>query len=273
MINTFQSMFARVLSVVLTGVLLPMCALAQGAQGNQVPAEIELAEKSAALDAAIERIQKLQEQLATAETQSQALKEALATANAESIEFSESYQILRVKVEALGPELLEKGDSGIRNKLLSAVSDLGIVQKENERLANQLVTVTEAIMAFMSVEDEVKRPEILAKLENELRASDSLLGFRMNDGANEARQLESAQIVSLKKEWGLAVLDAGSASGVKIGTPLEIVREGRVIATATVVDVRESISGAILTSPFGAQDLVRTKDGIRLAAETNLQNK
>ncbi|MDA0811983.1 MAG: hypothetical protein O3C21_06305 [Verrucomicrobia bacterium] len=270
MIPTFQSMLARVLSVVMAGVLLPMCALAQG---EQVPAEIESAEKSAALAAAIERIQKLQEQLAAAESQSQALKEALATANAESIEFSESYQSLRVKVEALGPELLEKGDSGIRNKLLSAVSDLGIVQKENERLAERLLTVTESITAYLSVDDETKRSELLAKLENELRASDQLLGLRMDSGERNARVLEAARIVSLKKEWGLAVFDVGSESGVKIGTPIEVIREGQTVATATIVDVRESISGAILTSPAGAEDPVRIGDGIRLAVETTLQNQ
>ncbi|MCB1096877.1 MAG: hypothetical protein KDN22_14985 [Verrucomicrobiae bacterium] len=270
MIPTSQHNLATALTVFATAALLPVCALAQS---GQIPAEIELAEKSAALDAAIARIQTLQDQLAVAETQTRALKEALATANAENVEFSESYQNLRVKVEALGPELLEKGDSGIRKKLLSAVSDLGIVQKENERLADQLLMVTESIMAFLSLEDETKKPEVLAKLEKSLRVSDQLLGFRMDSGKRSAGMLEAAQIVSLKKEWGLAVLDAGSESGVKIGTPIEFTRDGRTIATATIVDVREAISGAILTSPAGAQDPVRIGDGIRLAVETTLQNQ
>ncbi|MGK0184828.1 MAG: hypothetical protein ACI9R3_000602 [Verrucomicrobiales bacterium] len=270
MLNFFHHLLVKVLPVIMTGALMQVCAVAQ--ENRAATATIELAEKSAALDAAVARIQRLQGQLVDAEKQAQALREGLATANVESQEFSKAYQDLRVKVEALGPELLEKGDSGIRTKLLNAVSDLGIVQRENDRLADQLLTMTEAVMAFLSLEDEAQQAELLARLELELRASDGILGFRMDSsGDRRGRALESAQIVSLKKEWGLAVFDAGSMSGVKIGTPIEIIRAGQVVATATVVDVRESISGAILTSP-NSQELVRTKDGIRLAAETNLQN-
>lgn len=268
MIRSFHHLPVRALSVFATSVLLQCCVMAQ-----EVPPQIELAEKAAALDAAVARIQKLQGQLALAEKQAQALREGLATANAESVEFSKAYQDLRVKVEALGPELLEKGDSGIRTKLLNAVSDLAIMRKENDRLADHLLTMTEAVMAYLSSGNEAERPVLLAKLEKELRSSDEVLGFRMDsDGERRGRHIETAKVVSLKKEWGLAVLDAGSESGVKIGTPVEFTRAGRLVATATIVDVRESISGAILTSPNGAEDPVRIGDGIRLAAETNLQN-
>ena len=264
-----HSALIKALSVVMTGVLLQVCGLAQV---DDVPAEIALAEKTAALDAAIDRINNLQKQLTAAEAKAAALTEGLATANAESVQFSEAYQNLRLKVEALGPALLEKGNSGIEAKLLSAVSDLGIVRKENERLADQLVTVTEAVMALLSSTDESRTAELRANVEKELRSADQLLGFRMDGGQEKARLLEAARVVSLKKEWGLIVLNSGATSGVKIGTPLEIIRADRAVATATIVNIRDTISGAILTSPAAEENPVRIGDGVRLAVAQNLQN-
>lgn len=271
MFAPLPSMLSRALPVLLAGALLHAGA---SAQEEGTPAAIALAEKSAALDAAVRRIQDLEQQLAAAGEQATALRESLATANAESLQFSESYQNLRLKVEALGPELLEKGDSGIRAKLLSAVRDLGILRKENQRLADQLLAVTEAIMAYTGSADEGIKAELLQKVESELRSADQLLGFRMDVNERPGPRLDASQVVSLKKEWGLVVLNSGSAGGTRVGTPLEIVRENRTVATATIVDVRETISGAILTStPAGAEESVRIGDGIRLAIEQNLQNQ
>ena len=275
MTESFQRNIARALAVFfVTGAVLNLRALAQ--EEAVLAGDFALAEKSAALDAAIKRIRGLEEQVGAADAKTAALNEALVTANLESVEFSEAYQALRLKVEALGPELLEKGDSGIRGKLLSAVRDLGLAQKENERLAEQLLTITESVMALLSNEDQSKKSEILASLEKELRSADALLGFRMDNQSRKGRRMEDSRVVSLKKEWGLVVFDIGSDSGVKIGTPVEFVRpdSNRPVAIGTVVNVRESVSGAILTSNSARENFpVQTKDKVRLASANNLQNQ
>jgi hypothetical protein len=240
---------------------------------EELPADLALAEKDAALNAAIVRVKKVEEELAESRSRVSGLTEALSAANAESRQFSKDYQRLRMRVEALGPELLEKGDTGITARLLSAVSDLGLARKNNQYLADQLLHLSEAIVAHLSNSGEKLVVETRSKLEAELRKTELVLGAQMNlTPQSRARHLEAARVRSFEKDLGLIVIDAGIASNVKVGTPIEITRGGRPVAYATVVDVRDSISGAIITSDPISGDLVKIGDGIRINVDNDLEN-
>ena len=64
-------------------------------------------------------------------------------------------------------------------------------------------------------------------------------------------------------EIGLIVLNVGRKGGVRVGMPLEILRTDRRIGTALVVDVRDSICGAVLNKLVSENDDVKIGDRIQ----------
>ena len=64
--------------------------------------------------------------------------------------------------------------------------------------------------------------------------------------------LESAKVISLKNDLGLAVINTGAESGLRLGTPMRLVRGEKIVATGLVVDVRSRIAGLLMTSTTSA---------------------
>jgi len=73
--------------------------------------------------------------------------------------------------------------------------------------------------------------------------------------------------VSIDSSIGLVVFDAGRASGLRVGTPVTVQRGERPLYSALVVDVRDSIAGAVLQDRFADSGDVEIGDGIRLLPE------
>ena len=73
--------------------------------------------------------------------------------------------------------------------------------------------------------------------------------------------LEAARVVSYKADLGLAVINAGRQSGVRMGTPLRVIRADRTVATGLIVDVRDRISGLLITGDAAAA--VRAGDAVK----------
>jgi hypothetical protein len=87
------------------------------------------------------------------------------------------------------------------------------------------------------------------------RAELDVLKARLDDGAWRAAQAatpaatlarEAMGVVEANAEMDLVVLDAGSRDGVRAGMRVSVLRRDAVIARAKVVDVRETISGALV---------------------------
>ncbi|MEQ1842238.1 MAG: hypothetical protein ABL994_17670, partial [Verrucomicrobiales bacterium] len=62
----------------------------------------------------------------------------------------------------------------------------------------------------------------------------------------------------------LIVLNAGRRSGIRVGTPIAVLRGEKPVYSAMVVDVRDAISGAVLQDRMVAEGDVEVGDGIRL---------
>ena len=71
---------------------------------------------------------------------------------------------------------------------------------------------------------------------------------------------------SVKDEWSLVVGNLGEKQGVKIGMPLRVVREGRLIATLRVVDVRQKICGAVIQEMVSEKEKVKVGDRLQADA-------
>ncbi len=80
-------------------------------------------------------------------------------------------------------------------------------------------------------------------------------------------------VVSVKDEWSLVVGNLGEKQGVKIGMPLRVVRDGRVIATLRVVDVRQKICGAVIQEMGSGKDKIKVGDRLQADARQNVTLK
>jgi hypothetical protein len=194
------------------------------------------------------------------------LTESLAAANAEAQQFREDYQALRLQLEALGVDILRKDSRGLDQRLLNAVNDLRLAEKECDDLSAQLVRLSEAVLEYMrsSVSSDV---DSRLRVEAELRESDARLGRVAAASAplqQDTRSLRESRVVSVKSDFGLVVIDNGRREGLRIGTPLRLFRKDKPVASALVVDVRDKISGAIITRTTTADDTAAVGDVARL---------
>ncbi len=80
-------------------------------------------------------------------------------------------------------------------------------------------------------------------------------------------------VVSVKDEWSLIVGNFGEKQGVKLGMPLRVMRDGRLIATLRVVDVRQKICGAVLQEMVSGKDKIKVGDRLQADARQNVSLK
>ena len=145
--------------------------------------------------------------------------------------------------------------------MLSAVSDLRVLEKERERYRDQVLGLSEAIINLLKTStggDALARMEVEAQLR-----SSGELATKSQDSPEEAATLMDGRVVSVKEEWSLVVGNIGEKAGVKIGMPLRVLRSDKVIATLRVVDVRQRICGAVIQE----MDFGKIKVGDRLQAD------
>ena len=246
-----------VLSALLVGsVLCCSSALAQ----QQTPAEAELR--------AVLKI--TQQKLAYAEARNKELSKSLAEAVRVSEEQAFAARDVREKLEALGVDLLNSSEDSLQQRLLKAVRDLDIMRQESERQRQAVHQLSEAFLKYIASTPEA--PEAARGAANDAiakagRALDALV----NSDQIEVKKLEKSQVIRFDSKIGLIVVDAGRKSGVRVGTPITIGRNDQPIYTALIVDVRDSICGALLQEKIGEASGVKPGDQVRpLATETSL---
>jgi len=239
-----SSFLSRTSALAATAIVFTMMPVLQG----QVPVQIELEEARIALSSAQEKVRKLQEALVNSEKLQSAVADSLAVANAEANQYRETYQSLRVQLEGLGVSLLDdKNGRGLEKRLLEVLSDLKVTRDENQLGRSLLGKLKEGCIAFAqtAISSDVNAR---AALEEQLRATDNFLvgvqppGLETSSGPSS---IQDSRVVSTKDDFHLAVLNVGSHHGVKVGMPFQLYRKDKPLGRVIVVDVRDSICGAV----------------------------
>jgi hypothetical protein len=218
------------------------------AQGNSslTESKIEDAETKVTADALLAQNEDLRKQLATAEESLKTLTASLAESNAEAEVFRRKFAELETRMEVLGLAAASKDRAKLEQRLLAAVSDLRLAQKERDELRDQLLGLSEALLRYLKT-SQGGDAQGRADVETQLRKTDELVG-RSTSARVKGPQasLMDASVLSVKEEWSFVVANIGEQHGVKIGMPLRVMRGEQKIATLRVVDVRQRICGSVI---------------------------
>ncbi|MEI6604944.1 MAG: hypothetical protein WCP35_06520 [Verrucomicrobiota bacterium] len=202
-----------------------------------------------------ESFEKLQETLADLRDQNRTLQRSLAEANRGEKQASEQLAQVRLRLEALGKNLLDGGD----DRLVRAASDIELSKERITELETTSRHLTSAVTDYLR-QAVVSDPAARLRVETSLRELDAVLGLRQKPRPDViAGSLQKARVVSIDQESGMLVLNLGEIQGAKIGMSFRLFRGQQPYAKAILADVRKAVSGAF-TEQVNAADSPRPGD-------------
>jgi hypothetical protein len=259
-------------------VVLGCVTLARGlaAEGNSSLSEskIESAEQKITAESLLAQNEDLRKQLSIQQESLKTLTASLAESNAEAEVFRRKFSDLELRMEALGLASASKDRAKLEQRLLAAVSDLRLAQKERENFRDQLLGLNEALLRYLQTSqggDAQARMDV----ETQLRKTNELVGRSIRQLPDHAQEpqpsLMDGSVLSVKDEWSFVVANIGEQQGVKIGMPLRVMRGEQKIATLRVVDVRQRICGAVIED--SGKEKIKVGDRLQADARSNVTLK
>ncbi len=253
------------LAVAVLGLWSGGVLVAQDGVGGE---SIEVRELKVALRLSQDQLAAEQKRSGEVESQRMVLVESLSEAVRVSEEQMVSSRETELKLQAFGVDLFTQDDNSLEQRLLKAVRDLDITQQAIERQAAAISQLSESFMKVLK-----SAPQLSGAQRAEADAAIASAGRALSaravspDNSASADDVSKARVVSIDSGVGLVVFDAGRRSGVRVGTPVTVLRGDRPIYSAMIVDVRDSISGAVLQDRMADGGEVEVGDGIRLLPE------
>jgi len=214
----------------------------------------------------------LQRQLSIARESLKALTSSLAESNAEGELFRPKYSDLELQMEALGLASANKDRAKLEQRLLAAVSDLQLAQKERDEYRDQMLRLDEALLCYLKTSQSTDAKARM-DVETQLRSVDQLVTKSTNAPDLEQPSLMNGSVISVKDEWSFVVGNVGEKQGVKIGMPMRAMRGDKRIATLRVIDVRQRICGAVVQEMDSKKDRIKVGDGLQVDAQPNVSLK
>ena len=214
----------------------------------------------------------LQRQSSIAQESLRALTSSLAESNAEAELFRRKYSDLQLQMEALGLASANKDRAKLEQRLLAAVSDLQLAQKERDEYRDQMLRLDEAVLCYLKTSQS---PDAKARMdvETQLRSIDKLVTKSSNTADSPEPSLMDGSVISVKDEWSFVVGNFGGKEGVKIGMPMRVMRGDKRIATLRVIDVRQRICGAVIQEMDSKKDRIKVGDRLQVDAQPNVSLK
>jgi hypothetical protein len=214
----------------------------------------------------------LQRQLSIAQESLKALTSSLAESNAEAELFRRKYSDLQLQMEALGLVSANKDRAKLEQRLLAAVSDLQLAQKERDENRDQMLRLDEAVLCYLKTSQSADAKARM-DVETQLRSVDKLVTKSANAPDLPEPSLMNGSVISVKDEWSFVVGNLGEKQGVKIGMPMRVMRGDKRIATLRVIDVRQRICGAVIQEMDSRKDRIKVGDRLQVDAQPNVSLK
>jgi len=243
-----------------------------GKDGSLSESKIENAEHAVTAEALLVQNEELRRQLSIEQESLKALTSSLAESNAEAELFRRKYSDLELRMEALGLASANKDRAKLEQRLLAAVSDLQLAQKERDEYRDQMLRLNEAMLRYLKTSqggDAQARMDV----ETQLRSTNNLVTRSASAPDSAEPSLLDGSVISVKDEWSFVVGNLGEKQGVKIGMPMRVMRNDRKVATLRVVDVRQKICGAVIQEMDSEKEKIRIGDRLQVDAQSNVSLK
>jgi hypothetical protein len=256
--------------------VLGCVTLARGlaAEGNSSLSEskIENAERSVTAAVLLAQNEELRRQLSIQQESLKTLTSSLAESNAEAELFRRKYSDLELRMEALGLASTSKDRAKLEQRLLAAVSDLQLAQKERGQFRDQMLRLNESMLRYLK-SSQGGDAQARMDVETQLRKTNEIATRSTTTPSQSAQpSLMDGSVISVKDECSFVVGDIGETQGVKIGMPLRVVRGEKKVATLRVVDVRQRICGAVIQE-MDSKENVKVGDRLQVDARPNVSLK
>jgi len=252
--------------------LLPVGRLAAEGNSSLSESKVENPEHAVTAEALLVQNEELCRQLSIEQKSLKALTSSLAESNAEAELFRRKYSDLELRMEALGLASANKDRAKLEQRLLAAVSDLQLAQKERDEYRDQMLRLNEAMLRYLKTSqggDAQARMDV----ETQLRSTNNLVTRSASAPDSAEPSLLDGSVISVKDEWWFVVGNLGEKQGVKIGMPMRVMRNDRKIATLRVVDVRQKICGAVIQEMDSEKEKIRIGDRLQVDAQSNVSLK
>jgi hypothetical protein len=252
-------------------ILLGCVTLARGlaAEGNSSLSDSKNEDASVTASSLLVQNEELRRELSLSRETVQTLTNSLAESNANAEVFRRKFTDLQLRMEALGLASASKDRAKLEQRLLTAVSDLQLAQKERDQYRDQMMRLSETMLHFLKTA-EGDDPEARMGVEAEVRGASALVQNARKPPAQSTSLLDGS-VVGVKEEWSFVVGNFGANQGVKIGMPLRVKRGDQLIATVRVVDVRERICGAVIQE--SGKEKIRVGDRLEVDARRDVSLK
>ena len=240
-------------------------AASENSQPTRLPSEMSAT-------GLLQQNEDLQRQLSIAQESLKALTSGLAESNAQAELFRRKYSDLQLQMEALGLASANKDRAKLEQRLLAAVSDLQLAQKERDEYRDQMLRLDEAMLCYLKTSqsgDAKARMDV----ETQLRSVDKLVTKSTNAPDLPEPNLMDGSVISVKDEWSFVVGNLGEKQGVKIGMPMRVMRDDKRIATLRVIDVRQRICGAVIQEMDSKKERIKLGDRLQVDAQPNVSLK
>jgi len=243
------------------------------AQGNSSLSEskVENEERAVTGAALLEQNEDLRKQLSLQQESLKTLTTSLAESNAEAELFRRKYSDLELRMEALGLQSASKDRAKLEQRLLAAVSDLQLAQKERDEYRDQMLRLNETLLRYLKTSqggDAQARMDV----EAQMRSMNQLVSKSTLPPSAEPSLMDGS-VISVKDEWSFVVGNLGEKQGVKIGMPMRVIRGDRKIATIRVVDVRQKICGAVIQEMDSPKEQIKVGDRLQVDVHSNVTLK
>lgn len=211
-------------------------------------------------------------ELKVALEQSEARRRAAVESLAEAVRVSEEQLVAaqesELKLQALGMAGISGEENSLDQRLLKAVRDLDISEQQLEKHRDALRNLSETFLKVLQEQQDLPKP-LRAEADRALAEAGKVIAKRGDERPTVPTDLAAARVVSIDGGIGLVVFDAGRQTGLRVGTPVAILRGEEPLFSALVVDVRDAISGAVLQDRMAANGEVEVGDRVRLLPESN----
>jgi hypothetical protein len=219
--------------------------------------------------ASLAQKEELRRQLSVSQETVKTLTNSLAESNAEAELFRRKFADLELRMEALGLASASKDRAKLEQRLLTAVSDLQLAQKERDQYRDQMMQLSETMLRYLKT-TEGGDAQARMDVEAQLRGMNALVD-KSTKAQPQNGSLLDGSVLSVKEEWSFVVANIGGREGVKIGMPLRVKRGDDVVARLRVVDVRERICGAVIQE--SGKEKIKVGDRLEVDARPDVSVK